>query len=213
MDRAYVESFWFFCPAFADELIRREAFECLQTTTIIIGVDEVFEVTCQLLVIVIMEPFNSCLLDCPVHPLDLAVGPGMLRFCQTVLNPVFPAPHIEHVGHVGGGRAILIAWRICKLDPIVRENCMDFIGHGFDNRDEKGGSRLSVGFIDKLAEGEFTGPVNGDIQMQLAFRGPHLSDINMEVANWIRLEFLFVRLVTRHLWQTGYAMALKAAVQ
>ena len=65
----------------------------------------------------------------------------------------------------------------------------------------------------KLTEGEFTGPVNGDMQMQLAFRSPHLSDINMEVANWIRLEFLFVRLVTRHLWQTGYAMALKAAVQ
>ena len=107
----------------------------------------------------------------------------------------------------------IIVWRICKLDPIVRQNCMDFIGNGFDNCDEKGGSRLSVGFIDKLAEGEFTGPVNGDIQMQLAFRSPHLSDINMEVANWIRLEFLFVRLVTRHLWQTGYAMALRAVVQ
>ena len=98
--------------------MRRETFECLQTKTIIIGVHEVFEVTCQLLVIVIVEPFNRRLLDCPVHPLALAVGPGMIRFCQTVLNPVFTAAHIEHVGHVGGGRAILIAWRYVNWIPL-----------------------------------------------------------------------------------------------
>jgi hypothetical protein len=36
-------------------------------------------------------------LDGPVHPLDLAVGPGMLHFGQPVLNAVFEAYPVKGV--------------------------------------------------------------------------------------------------------------------
>lgn len=43
----------------------------------------------QLGVAVVMVAFDGCLLDCPVHALDLAIGPGVLDLCKPVLDPVF----------------------------------------------------------------------------------------------------------------------------
>ena len=37
---------------------------------------------------VVMEAFDGCLLDCPVHPLNLTVRPGMIGFRQTMFDPV-----------------------------------------------------------------------------------------------------------------------------
>ena len=34
----------------------------------------------------IMEAFDGCFLDCPVHPLNLTVRPGMIGFRQTMFE-------------------------------------------------------------------------------------------------------------------------------
>jgi len=44
MDRVQGEPFGFDCPLFADELVGREAFECLQSSPEVVGADEVGEV-------------------------------------------------------------------------------------------------------------------------------------------------------------------------
>ena len=44
MDRIDGEPFWFGCPLFADELVEREAFECIQSSPEVVGADEVDEV-------------------------------------------------------------------------------------------------------------------------------------------------------------------------
>ena len=44
MERVEVESFGLFCPGFADELVGREAFEGLEPSGEVVGVDEVCEV-------------------------------------------------------------------------------------------------------------------------------------------------------------------------
>jgi len=88
--------------------------------------------------VVVMEALDGRFLDRPVHSLDLAVGPRMLRFCQAMFNAIFTASHVEHVCYVPGGRAILVTGRVRELDSVVGENCMDFIGNGFDNRDKEG---------------------------------------------------------------------------
>ena len=36
--------------------------------------------------VVVMKTFDVCVLDCSVHALDLAVGPGMERFGQAVFD-------------------------------------------------------------------------------------------------------------------------------
>ena len=43
LERVESESLWLFCPEFADVLIRREAFECLEPSGEIIGCDEIGE--------------------------------------------------------------------------------------------------------------------------------------------------------------------------
>jgi hypothetical protein len=49
MDRIESESSGFFCPHFADELVGGETFECLQTSPVVVGVDEDAEVGLELL--------------------------------------------------------------------------------------------------------------------------------------------------------------------
>ena len=138
MARVQRESFRLFRPAFADEFIRGESVQGLQPTAIIVCVDEVTQMTRQLLMVVIMEAFDGCFLDRPVHSLDLTICPRVLWLRQAMFNGVLTAPHVEHVCHVPGSRAILVTGWIRKLDPIVRENCMAFIGNRCDHRDKEG---------------------------------------------------------------------------
>ena len=112
-------SVWFGCPHFADVFEGCESLEGLQLPPIIVGVNEVVEMRGQLGMAVIMVSFDGGLLDRPVHPFDLPDGPWMLDFGGAVLDPVFFAAHVEHVGHVGGGRAVSVARREGELDAIA----------------------------------------------------------------------------------------------
>ena len=97
MDRVKGEPFGFDCPLFADELVGREAFEGLQSSPEIVGADEVGEVLAQLVVIVVMEAFDGRVLDRAVHPLDLAIRPGMLDLGQPVVDLMLAADPIKDV--------------------------------------------------------------------------------------------------------------------
>ena len=101
-----VKSDWLGCPYFADEFEGCEPLEGLQSPPIIVGIDEVVEVGGQLRVAVVMVSFDGCFLDRPVHPFDLTVGPWVLDLGESVLDPVFVAAHVEHVGHPCGCRAV-----------------------------------------------------------------------------------------------------------
>ena len=99
------ESFWFLCPYFADVFEGREALEGFEPPPIIIGVDEVVKVGVELPMAFVMIAFDGGVLDRPVHAFHLAIGPGMLDFGEAVLDPVFFASHVEHMGDVRGCRA------------------------------------------------------------------------------------------------------------
>jgi hypothetical protein len=45
-----------------------------------------------------MEAFDRYFLDRPVHSLDLTIGPGVIGFCQAMLDPVSLADHVETHG-------------------------------------------------------------------------------------------------------------------
>lgn len=86
MDRIYSESLWLICPLFADELVGCETSKYLEPAAEIVGCCEVCPVPTQLFMIVVVKAFDGCVLDCPVHALDLAVGPGMARFGQAMFD-------------------------------------------------------------------------------------------------------------------------------
>ena len=62
-------------------------------------------------------------------------------------------------------------------------------------------------------EGELGGAVDGHEQVELAFGGLHLGDVDVEVADRVALELLLGRLVAFDLRQAADAVALQAAMQ
>jgi hypothetical protein len=60
-------------------------------------------------------------------------------------------------------------------------------------------SDLRRGFLMKLDEGEFGRPVDGDEEVELAFGGSHLGDVDVEVADRVGLESGLEGLVALHL--------------
>ena len=71
--------------------------EGLQTLGGVVGSDEVDEVFTQLVVVLVVEAFDRRILDRPVHPLDLTVGPGMLWLGGSVIDIVSGAGVLEGV--------------------------------------------------------------------------------------------------------------------
>ena len=55
MDWIESESFGLGCPEFADELVRGEAFEGLETASEVVGIDEVGEVRFELLMVIVWK--------------------------------------------------------------------------------------------------------------------------------------------------------------
>lgn len=130
------KSVWFGCPYFADVFEGCEALVGHQPSAEIVGVDEVVEVCGQLGMAVVMKTVDGGLLDSSVHPFNLAVGPWVLDFGEPVIDPIFVAPHGEHVGQAGGCRAIGVTRRERELDAVVGQHGVDFVGRGFDQRDD-----------------------------------------------------------------------------
>jgi hypothetical protein len=64
-----------------------------------------------------------------------------------------------------------------------------------------------------LHERELAGSIDGDIEVELAFSGLELSDVDVEIADRISLELFLRRLAAFGLRQSADAVTLKAAMQ
>ena len=126
------KSAWLGCPYFADLFEGCGALKGLQTPSLTVCVDEVGG---QLGMSVVMVAFDGRLFDGAVHPLDLADDPGMLDLGEPVLDPIFDAAHVEHLGHIGGRGAIGVARRKGELDTIAR---CGSLWHRLDQCDQEG---------------------------------------------------------------------------
>jgi hypothetical protein len=105
VDRIEPELIRFFCPPFADEFVRGETFQRFEALGEVVGCQEDAEVLTKLIVGLIVVAAHGCFFQGSVHALNLAVGPGMVRFGKPVLDAVFLAAHIEHMGGVPRGWA------------------------------------------------------------------------------------------------------------
>ena len=138
MDRIEPELIRIFCPAFADVFVRGEPFQRFEALGEVVGCQEGVEVLPKLVVGLVMVAAHGCFFEGAIHALNLAVGPGMVRFGEPVLDAVFPAAHIEHMGGVPRGWAIGISWRERELNAVIGENGVDFVGDRFDKGCQEG---------------------------------------------------------------------------
>ena len=213
MDRIDNESIWLFCPCFADEFVGGKALQGLQAAAVIIGIDEICEVSFELFMAVVVIPFDGRFLDRPVHPFDLTICPWMFDFGEAVLDAVLLAAHIEHVSHVGRCRTVGVARREGKLDAVVCQDGVNLVWNGSDESFQESGCGGPSRFLHQLDEGEFARAIDSNIQIELPFGRLYLCDVDMKIPDRIGLEFLLFRLVARDVRQTGNAVPLQTTMQ
>ena len=112
---------------------------------------------------------------------------------------------------LGPGRFRCVVY---EMRPIIGEHGVDCVRNRGDQSPEKVGGDPSRCPLVELGESEFTGSVDGDEEIELALLGPHLSDIDMEVTDWVGFELRFLcRLIAFDIRQARDAVTLQAAMQ
>lgn len=86
-DRAWRwSSFGLRRPCLADELVGGDALERIEPAAEVVGGNDVGEMLAELVVALVVEAPDGGVLDGSVHPLDLAVGPGVSCLGRAVLH-------------------------------------------------------------------------------------------------------------------------------
>lgn len=78
----------------------------------------------QLLVSIVDKAINRRFFEGTVHASNLSVRPGMIRFCQPMLDPMLLTDTVEQQFE-----CVFITCTICKLDTIIGEYRVDFVGN------------------------------------------------------------------------------------
>lgn len=162
---------------------------------------------------VIVIALDGRVLDRPVHPFDLPVGPGVVDPGEAMLDAIVAAAHREHMCDVASCRAFGAARRKAELNAVIGQNRVDLVGNGSDQGDEEGPSRHPVGALDQLHEGELARPIDGHEQVELALGGLNLGEVDMEEADRVGLGPFLRLLVALDLRQAADVVPLKAAEQ
>lgn len=160
---------------------------------------------------IVMEAFDGCFLDCPVHPLNLTVRPGMIGFRQTMFDPVGFADHVEAHGTRPG--RIAITGLVRELDAVIGQNGMDPVRDDAQEMFEEFPGGLPISFPDELCDSEFACPVDSNEEVQLVFSSLDFGNIDVKKADGIAFEALAFGLVSLDVRQPGYPVTLKAAMQ
>ncbi|SLN77802.1 hypothetical protein ROG8370_03985 [Roseovarius gaetbuli] len=135
--------------------------------------------------VVVVETFHGRVLDRSVHPLDLAIRPRMLHLCQPVLDCMLAAHAVKDMFE-----GTCIAASVCKLDAVIGQHRVQPVRNSSNQvAQELGGGHLPC-LLNELGYGELARPVNANEDVELAFSGLHLCDVDMEIANGIAFEAL-----------------------
>lgn len=167
----------------------------------------------QLIVTIVLVTLDGSLLDSPVHPLHLTIGPRMLGLGQSMLDTVITADWVEAMNPKAGRPAIAIARQIRELNTVVGEDCIEPIGHSRDQRFEEDNRCGSIGLLMQLSEGVPRRSVYSNERIEFALLRPDFTNVDMEEADRIGLELSLRLLVDFNIRQTADAMTLEAAIQ
>ena len=162
----------------------------------------------KLLMGIVVVTVNGRIFERTVHALDLTIGPRMFGFGQAVVNAMLETNPIKQ--QLEG---ILVARTIGKLNPIVRQNGVNFIGNSREKMAQEFGSDGTGRLLMYLNKGKLRSTINGHKQVKLAFFRLYLSDVDVKITDGIGFEAFFLRCLLGNLGQPIYFVSLKAAMQ
>ncbi len=165
----------------------------------------------QLFVAFVMVAFHRRVLDGAVHAFNLAIGPWMVRFGQTMFNPIRLTDHVKaHRPRIG---SVPVSRLLRKLDTVIGQDRVEFLRHGLKEVFKELPSRLAISFFDQLRHRKFAGPVDGHKEIELTLFCPDLGNVYVEESNRVTFELLPLRLVTFDIRQARYSMPLQTSMQ
>ena len=165
----------------------------------------------KLIVAFVVVSLDRRVFDRAVHPFNLAVVPGMIWLGQPMFDVIGLADQVK--SHLAECHAVTIARLLGELDAVVGQDCVNLVRHRFQQVLQELPGRLAIGLLDQLRHGEFAGAVNRYKQVEFAFLGSDLGDIDVEIADWLAFELLALGFVAVHVWQARDTMPLKASMQ
>ena len=103
--------------------------------------------------------------------------------------------------------------QVGELDTVVGQHGVDAVRNGCNERFKKGRSGPHVGLFDEFNHGELRGSVDGHEQVELAFGGSDLGQVDVEEADRIGIELLPPGLVTLDIGQAADAVTFQTPMQ
>ena len=100
-----------------------------------------------------------------------------------------------------------------EVSSVVGEDRVDLVGDGGDQATQEVPSGPARHLLMQFNEGELRGPIDRDDKIELALSGSNLGDIDMEIADRVRLEFALGGGFAFDLRQPRDSVTLQAAMQ
>ena len=131
-----------------------------------------------------MEDLDGRLFDRAVHSLGLTIRPGVIGFCQPVLDAILGADAIEDMGaKISSRGSVPVLRQIGEGHAIIGEYRMDFVGEGFDDVPQEVSAVHLAGVLMEFDIGELRDPIDRQEHVKFAFSEPQFADIDMDVAD------------------------------
>lgn len=153
----------------------------------------------ELVVGVVEVSLHGSVFDGSVHALDLAIGPKMVGYSKPVLDSADIASAVEGVAAKTCGWSLPVLRQVGELDAVIGKHGVDAVWNRFDERLEEGDGSSHICFFDEFDHSELRDSVDGYEQLELAFSLSHLSQVDVEEADWTGVELLPARLIAFHL--------------
>ena len=162
----------------------------------------------KLLMGIVVVTVDSRIFESAVHALDLPIRPRMFRFGEAVVNAMLETNPVKQ--QLEG---ILVARTISKLNPVVSQDGVDFIGNSSEKMAQEFGSDKTGRLLVYLNKGKLRSTINCHKQVKLAFFRLYLRDVDVKIANGIGFEACFLRCLLGKLGQPANSVSLKTAMQ
>ena len=132
----------------------------------------------------IVERFDGCFLDGPVHAFGLTIDPRVVWLGEPMLDAVLIANAVEDVAcEIPPAGSIAVLRQVGKGHSIVGQHGMNGIRERLDGAAEELGAIHLAGVIAELDIGELGRPIDGQEHVELALGQAKLADIDVDVSD------------------------------
>ncbi len=153
-----------FCPGITDGLKGRSPSQGFEVLGEVVGCDEGQHVSLEAFDVLVVER-----LDGAVHPLGLAVGPGMTGLGKAVLDAVCQADAIKDMGaQMAPCWALAVLGQVGEGHAVVGEDFVDLVWEGRDDVLQEGRALHFASLLLELDIGELGNSVDGQEHDELA---------------------------------------------